>query len=137
MHFYDLQKSLFAFFKTKNTYLKHFLQGSYPRLSASALLISLALLGSVCPQLFLLWYLDPVAVIHTISSLEVEEVSCGAAVTCGVASTWLEAPALAAETSLFPEEEFSFAVAFEPEELLPFDWLVCACVPLSSLSPGL
>lgn len=53
------------------------------------------------------------------------------------ASTWLEAPALAAETSLFPEEEFSFAVAFEPEELLPFDLLVCACVPLSSLSPGL
>lgn len=39
-----------------------------------------AKLGSVCPQLFLLWYLDPVAVIHTISSLEVEEVSCGAAV---------------------------------------------------------
>jgi len=54
MHFYDLQKSLFGFFKTKNTYLKHFLQGSYPRLSASALLISLALLGSVVPQLFLL-----------------------------------------------------------------------------------
>ena len=58
-----------------------------------------------------------------------QEVSCGAAVTCGVASTWLEAPALAAETSLFPEEDFSFAAAFEPEELLPFDWLVCACVP--------
>ena len=76
-----------VFLKTKNTYLKHFLQGSYPRLSASALLISLALLGSVVPQLFLLWYLDPVAVIHTISSLEVKEVSCGAAVTCGVAST--------------------------------------------------
>lgn len=66
--------------------------------------------------------------IHTISSLEVEEVSCGASVTCGVAVIWLELPALAAAALLF-EADFPLLPAFVPEELLFSVSAFCVCVP--------
>lgn len=66
--------------------------------------------------------------IHTISSLEVEEVSCGVSVTCGGAVIWLELPALAAAALLF-EEDFPLLPAFVPEELLFSVSAFCVCVP--------